>query len=293
MRQTVAFVLLCLMLAAHSFSAQAASENIFTEIAQVETNERQIPVEDLAREITLRYQGITPSQWREGGAGIVSVLPYPSDCSIGQNGSTNALPNACRGQMPQRGVALTLDACDGKTDMRIIALLRELLIPATLFVTNRWLRDNAELAADLAADPLFSLEAHGVLHKPASVAGWSAYGITGTKNIPALVVEVEDNAWAIAAITGKKPRWYRSGTAFYDDVALRVIQELNFSVAGFSINADQGATLSAKTVAKRLLSAKDGDILLLHINHPESGTFKGLKEALPKMVEAGIQFVGL
>jgi len=104
---------------------------------------------------------------------------------------------------------------------------------------------------------------------------------------------VENNARAIAAVTGKRPRWYRSGTAFYDDVALRVIHDLGFSVAGFSISVDQGAALSAKTVAQRLLEAKDGDILLLHVNRPESGTFEGLKETLPKMTAAGIQFVDL
>ena len=279
MRQSIAFVLLCLVLAAYSFSAQAAADG------------RQIPVEDLAHEMALRYQDRMPTRWSDRGAGIVSVLPDPLYCSIAPIDIPDAVSS--HGQMPQRGVALTLDACDSKTDMRIIALFRELRIPATLFVTNRWLHGNATLAADLASDPLFSLEAHGVRHKPASVAGWPAYGIPGTESIAALVDEVENNARAIAAVTGKRPHWYRSGTAFYDDVALLVIHDLGFSVAGFSINADQGATLSSKTVAQRLLSAKDGDILLLHVNRPKSGTFEGLKEALPKMEAAGIQFVGL
>jgi len=262
MRPAIALALLCLTPAAHSCSAM---------------DERQIPVEDLARAMTLRYQGRTPSQWFERGPGIVSVLPEPPGCD----------------SRAQRGVALTLDACDGKTDMRIIALLRDLRIPAAIFVTNRWLRDNADLAADLATDPLFSLEAHGTRHKPASVDGRTAYNIPGTANIAALVDEVENNARSIAAVTGKRPRWYRSGTAFYDDVALLVIQDLGFSVAGFSISADQGGTMPAKAVGQRLLSAKDGDILLLHVNRPESGTFEGLQEALLQMTEAGIKFVGL
>lgn len=253
----------------------------------------KIPVEDLAREMTLRYQALKPSQWREHGSGIVSVLPEQPYYDLTPAEEVNAWPTSGRGQLSQRGVALTLDACDAKTDLRIIALLRELRLPAAIFVTNRWLQSNAALAAELADDPQFSLEAHGVQHRPASVTARAAYGIRGTSSIAALVDEVENNARAIAAATGKRPRWYRSGTAFYDDVALLVIQDLGFSVAGYSISADQGASLPAKTVAQRMLMAKDGDILLIHVNRPQSGVFEGLKEALPKMIEAGVNFVGL
>ena len=190
-------------------------------------------------------------------------------------------------------VFLTLDACGGKADTRIIALLREHRVPAAIFVTNKWLRGNAVLAAELAGDPLFTLEAHGTRHKPASVNGRAAYGITGTASIADLVSEVEENARAIAKTAGRRPLWYRSGTAFYDEVALEVIHELGLSVAGYSISADAGATLPGKAVARNMLAAKDGDILLCHMNHPESGTYEGLRQAIPKMLEDGVRFVAL
>ena len=234
-------------------------------------------VAELGAAMTARYARQKPQQWFVRGPGITSNLPLAQGAD----------------QKQARGIALTLDACEGKTDTRIIALLREHQVPATIFVTNRWLRGNAALAADLASDPLFTLQAHGVRHKPASVAGWSAFGIAGTANIAALVDEVESSARAIAAISGKRPRWYRSGTAFYDEVALAVIHDLGFLVAGFAVSGDSGATLPGKSVARRLLGAKDGDIILCHINHPESGTWEGLNEAIPKMIQAGTRFVGL
>ncbi len=40
-------------------------------------------------------------------------------------------------------VALTLDACSGQTDQRILNALVENHIPATIFVTGRWLKHNA------------------------------------------------------------------------------------------------------------------------------------------------------
>jgi peptidoglycan/xylan/chitin deacetylase (PgdA/CDA1 family) len=50
-------------------------------------------------------------------------------------------------------VALTLDACSGQTDMRILNTLVENHIPSTIFVTGRWLKRNAEALAVLKAHP--------------------------------------------------------------------------------------------------------------------------------------------
>ncbi len=41
-------------------------------------------------------------------------------------------------------VALTLDACGGHTDNRILSALVENKIPATIFVTGIWLKRNAD-----------------------------------------------------------------------------------------------------------------------------------------------------
>jgi peptidoglycan/xylan/chitin deacetylase (PgdA/CDA1 family) len=103
-------------------------------------------------------------------------------------------------------VALTLDTCEGCTDLRIIGMLREHSIPVTLFVTNIWLRHNKKTAEELAADQLFTFACHGKRHKPASVDGKLAFAIRGTRSIPALVEEIEDNARTITALTGNALR---------------------------------------------------------------------------------------
>lgn len=230
-------------------------------------------IQILAGELAAKYAGRTPALWGETLPGIVTRLPLSSD--------------------GMRTVALTLDACGGRTDVRIIALLREQRIPATFFVTNRWLFRNRDIAVDLASDPLFALACHGARHKPASVNGRAVYGIPGTGDVAALVREVEGNAREVAALTGKRPRWYRSGTAFYDEVALAVIADLGLTAAGYTVAADSGATLPGHEVAKRLLSAPDGAIVLCHVNHPESGTYDGLAKAVPEMLNKGIRFIKL
>lgn len=237
----------------------------------------ELSVADLGKELAEKYRGRAPVRWGEHFPGVIDSLPPSGDAQ-------SAAP---------RTLALTLDACEGGTDMRIIALLREHNVPATVFMTNIWLRRNAAVAKDLAADPLFTLACHGKRHKPASVNGRTTYGIAGTRSISALVEEVEDNARAVAAVSGKRPRWYRSGTAHYDDVAVAVIFDLGLAVAGYAVSADQGASLPAREVARNLLRAPDRAILLMHLNHPESGTFQGLATALPTMLEKGVRFVGL
>jgi peptidoglycan/xylan/chitin deacetylase (PgdA/CDA1 family) len=50
-------------------------------------------------------------------------------------------------------VALTLDACGGKTDTRILSALVENRIPATIFVTGIWLKRNAAAVEVMRAHP--------------------------------------------------------------------------------------------------------------------------------------------
>lgn len=236
-------------------------------------------VAELGKNLEEKYRNQHPTLWGEHLPGVTDFLPSPE--------------KHVEETAPSRTLALTFDACDGGTDMRILALLRVHEVPATIFATNLWLRRNMTTARDIASDPLFSLACHGKRHKPASVVGKKIYGIVGTRNIVELVEEVEDNARSIEAVTGIRPRWYRSGTAHYDDVALRVIADLGFSVAGYGANADQGATLPAGSVARAILKAPDRGIILCHLNHPESGTYAGLAVAIPALLEQGVKFVPL
>jgi peptidoglycan/xylan/chitin deacetylase (PgdA/CDA1 family) len=239
-----------------------------------------MPLRDLTAFFARRYAGKTPLAFGEKLPGILSALPASQ-----------------AGTAEKPVIALTFDACGGKKgadyDAGLIAFLRENRIPATLFLTTVWVRNNPGILADLAADPLFEIAAHGARHKPCSLTGKSAYGIAGTASFAQLLAEVEGNVRELAQATGKRPRWFRSGTAHYDEIAVGVIRDLGLGVAGYSIAGDEGATLPSSAVAAKILSAKPGDILLFHMNRPKSGTRAGLKEALPRLLQRGARFVRL
>lgn len=194
-------------------------------------------------------------------------------------------------------IAITMDAC-GSTkgmgfDSRLLDYLEQEQIPATLFINSRWIEPNRAVFDRLATNPLFEIANHGYAHKPASVTGRSVYGINGTKSVAELADEIELNARKIETLTGVRPRHYRSGTAYYDEVAVRVAADLGHQVAGFSLLGDAGATYTPEQVKKALLGATPGSIVILHMNHPESGTAAGVMAALPELRKRGYRFVRL
>lgn len=200
-------------------------------------------------------------------------------------------------RLPTRDVALTFDACGGPTgsgvDEALLEILREHRVPATLFLNQRWIQRHPRLSAELAEDPLFLLASHGARHVPLSVTGRGSYGIPGTADIAEVIEEITaTDAW-FERHTGAPPKHMRPGTAYCDDVSVRAAQSLGRTIAGFTVNGDGGATLSADQVARTLAAVQPGDIVLAHMNQPTSGTAEGLRQALPMALDRGIEFIVL
>jgi len=191
--------------------------------------------------------------------------------------------------------ALTLDACGGGYDARLIRFLVAERIPATVFATRKWIERNANGVTNLRSHPeLFDIEDHGANHVPAVIGvGRRVYGIAGNPDVVHLESEVRDGAAAVEAVTGDAPRWYRGATAEYDPEALQVIMAMGYKVAGFSINADAGATLTRETIAARLNAVRPGDIIIAHMNKPGSDTAEGLASGLKSLLARGFRFVTL
>jgi peptidoglycan/xylan/chitin deacetylase (PgdA/CDA1 family) len=221
-----------------------------------------------------RYSGKRPTAWGESVPRVVRRLPTKD-----------------------RVVALTLDACGGRTgsgyDRELIDTLRRESVPATLFINARWIEANRRKFRQLAADSLFEIANHGTAHRPLSVTGRSVYGIAGTGGVAEVIDEVAVNQRLITQLTGTKPTFFRSGTAYYDDVAVRVVNRLGLQVINFNVLGDAGATYSAVQVADAMLGSTPGSIILAHMNRADGGTAEGIVTALPKLRKQGFRFVHL
>lgn len=192
-----------------------------------------------------------------------------------------------------RQLALSFDACDGRCDDDLVDTLQRNGVPAVLFYCAKWIDANPGRAAQLAANPLFEIGNHGTRHVPLSVTGHAAYGIGGTKSAQEVVDEVWTNHEKLVALTGRPPTWFRPGTAYYDDVAVEIVRELNQRPLGFSVNGDEGATASAASVRSTVMGAAPGSIVIAHLNHPESGTGAGMADAITALRLTGWEFVSL
>lgn len=196
-----------------------------------------------------------------------------------------------------QSAVVTLDACGGRNgsgyDEALIAVLRRLEVPATLFLNLRWIDANPSIARELADDPLFELANHGTAHKPLSVSGAEAYGIPGTASVGEVFDEVMGGHARLKELTGAPPLWFRSGTAHVDDVAVEIVAELSQRVVNFDVNADAGATFTAGQVRQSMVAAGAGSICIGHFNRPGSGTADGMAESLPRLLDGGLTFARL
>lgn len=229
-------------------------------------------ISSLEKTLIDRYRDAKPKEWGENVPGVRTHLTTK-----------------------EQVIALTFDACGGKEgsgyDEKLIDYLIKENIPATLFINARWITANMDIFSKLADNPLFEIENHGTEHRPLSVNGRLAYGITGTKNVNEVIHEVKDNADQIEKLTGRRPLFFRSGTAYYDDIAAGVVQDLGFQLAGYNVLGDAGATYNTEQVYKALLKARSGSIVLAHMNHPEKDTAEGIMKAIPELQKAGYRFV--
>jgi len=197
----------------------------------------------------------------------------------------------------KKAIALTFDACGGQNgngyDKELIEYLTQEQIPATLFISGKWIDANSEIFKALSLNPLFEIANHGLNHKPCSVNGKSAYGIKGTESVSEVFDEIDENAGKIEEITGKRPKFYRSGTDYYDELCVAIAKDLEYEVVSFSVNGDGGAKYSVNQVKNSLLNVKPDSIVLFHMNHPEGNTKEGLERAMFELKAEGYSFVRL
>lgn len=225
-------------------------------------------------QIVTRYGHLKPHTWGFGAPGVLRRLPAG-----------------------RREIVLTFDACGGPGgngyDHVLIDFLLRRKIPATLFLNSRWIDANPKAFRLLLREPLFEIANHGTRHRPLSVTGRSAYGIAGTRDAGEVYDEVVGNHAKLTRFLGSPPRFFRSGTAYCDDIAERIVRELGERVVTFSVNGDGGATFTHQEVGRTVAAAPSGSIVIGHMNQPRGGTAQGIAAAVPELLAAGHRFVRL
>ena len=191
-------------------------------------------------------------------------------------------------------IALTFDACTGKPggyNKPLIDYLRAEKIPATLFVTGVWIDRNKETFAELARDPLFEIENHGLLHHLCSTSGRTMYGVRSTMDLAGVIDEMELNARKIEQLTGRRPIFFRSATAYTDDLSRKVAERLGMEVVSYDVLSGDAMRDSAAKISRNILAgARHGAVVIMHFNHPEWPDLPALKLAVPELRKRNFEF---
>jgi peptidoglycan/xylan/chitin deacetylase (PgdA/CDA1 family) len=131
------------------------------------------------------------------------------------------------------------------------------------------------------------------LHIPPVLGHRRIYGISTAGDLATVRREVTEGAASIHAATGAAARWYRGATGYHSRSAMPAILQLSFGIAGYSLNADMGASLPAHSVAERIAKATDGEVIVAHINQSHRLSGAGVPAGIGELQRRGARFLRL
>src|SRR3954463_4507991 len=154
-------------------------------------------------------------------------------------------------------VAITFDACATRShhygfDRGVFDVLKREQIPATLFVSGRWVEGHADVMAELAADPLIEFGDHSYDHPHMS-------------HLPvARIVEEIDQTEAALAKYGKHSVAFRPPFGEWSQRLVYVVQDLRLPTVTWDVvSGDPSAKTTADGMIRTVLGkARPGSIII-------------------------------
>ena len=180
------------------------------------------------------------------------------------------------GPRDSRKIALTFDACPtGKPDEydeKVIEVLLREKVPATLFMSGRWVEKNPVKAKFLASQPQFEIAAHSYYH-PHMTEKDDARDLRELRNTQAIIKKV----------TGITPRYFRPPYGEVDERVAMLASQCSLSTVQYDIaSGDPDPGLSAERIARVVLrDARGGSIIVFHMNKKGVHT----AEVLPVIIQ--------
>lgn len=174
-------------------------------------------------------------------------------------------------------VALTFDACATRLpsgyDERLIRVLVEKRIPATLFLGGKWMTEHPEATRYLATRGQFELGNHSFLHPHLADLSEAR-----------LIQELRWTQVVMYSLTGRQGLLFRAPYAEVDERVLSVAARMGLTTVQYDLaSGDPDRRATADRLAGSVSqSARNGSIVLMHMN--ERGWHTA--EALPAIIDA-------
>ncbi len=208
--------------------------------------------------------------------GIVSpVHAGGADSLVVEHGSRNS-----------RMIALTFDACptnlSDEYDEKVVGVLLRDQVPATLFLSGRWVEKHPEQTKFLASKPQFEIAAHSYYH-PHLIE----------KPDDRIVREMRRTQAIIKKVTGKTPRYYRPPYGETDERVAKLAKASGLTTIEYDIaSGDPDPGLSPRRIVRVVLrDAQGGSIIVFHMNKKGVHTAEILPEIIRGLREKGFTLV--
>ncbi|MFD9291559.1 polysaccharide deacetylase family protein [Streptomyces sp. NPDC060030] len=242
----------------------------------------------------------TPSRAPETGPPVLAPGPGGLTPVFERRAAGSAVRNGAGAA--DKVVALTFDAdmtadqgpraAEGERfdNPGLIASLRRLKVPSTVFMTGRWAQEYPDQARSIGTDPLFEIANHSFSHYAFSSP---CYGLP-TVAEEDMRGEVE-RAFTAIRRTGARHvvPYFRFPGGCYDDASLKALAPTGVTAVQWDVVSGDAFATDADAVAGQVLEGvKPGSLVVMHCTRSAAPvTDDALRRIVPELRERGYRFV--
>jgi peptidoglycan/xylan/chitin deacetylase (PgdA/CDA1 family) len=181
------------------------------------------------------------------------------------------------GSRDEKKIALTFDACPSSShhgyDSLIVRTLVDSGVPATFFLSGRWIVKHRRDTKYLASIPSFELGNHSYSHPH--------YTILSDDSIK---LDLQRTEVLLKKITGSSSKLFRPPFGETDQRIEHIVQNLGLSTVMYDLaSGDPDSTISQKHLIHYVVShARNGSIIVMHVN----GRGWHTAQALPEIIQS-------
>ncbi|MDQ0686914.1 peptidoglycan/xylan/chitin deacetylase (PgdA/CDA1 family) [Streptomyces achromogenes] len=172
----------------------------------------------------------------------------------------------------------------------LIAALRELKVPSTVFMTGRWAEEYPDQARSLGRDPRFEIANHSYSHH--AFTG-DCYGLpTVPEDRMRTDVERAYSAFRKAGVPAAMP-YFRFPGGCYDSRALRALSGTGVTAVQWDVVSGDAFATDADAVARQVLDGvRPGSVVVMHCTRSAAPTTEqAVRTIVPELRRRGYRFV--
>ncbi|MFI9599469.1 polysaccharide deacetylase family protein [Streptomyces sp. NPDC052043] len=173
---------------------------------------------------------------------------------------------------------------------QLIATLRALKVPATVFMTGRWAEQYPDQARSIGSDPLFELANHSYSHYAFTA---NCYGLpTVPSDRMRSDVEGAYEAFRKAGVPHPMP-YFRFPGGCYDRQSLRALSGLGVTAVQWDVVSGDAFATDADAVVRQVLDGvRPGSVVVMHCTRSAAPTTERVVRAVvPELRKRGYRLV--